>query len=52
MEKIKTEKEYNVVIERIEELLGIVNNQTPIDDKDSIELERLSGLAENKVTKS
>lgn len=41
MIKIKTEKEYNVVMERIEELLGIVNNETPIDNKDSIELGKI-----------
>ncbi|MDH6306813.1 antitoxin component HigA of HigAB toxin-antitoxin module [Parabacteroides sp. PF5-5] len=46
MIKIKTEKEYHVVMERIEELLGIVNNETLIDSKDSIELELLSSLVE------
>lgn len=46
MAKIKSEKKYNVVIERIEELLAIVNNETPIDDKDSVELELLSSLVE------
>lgn len=46
MAKIKTEKEYNVIMERIEELLSIVNNETPIDNKDSIELELLSSLVE------
>lgn len=46
MTKIKTEKEYNVVMERIEELLDVVNNETSIDNKDSIELELLSSLVE------
>jgi HTH-type transcriptional regulator/antitoxin HigA len=46
MAKIKSEKEYNVVMERIEELLRIVNNKTSIDDKDSIELDLLSNLVE------
>ena len=46
MAKIKNEKEYNVVMERIEELLGIVNDETPIDDKNLIELDILSNLVE------
>lgn len=46
MAKINTEKEYNVVMERIEELLAIVDNETSIDNKDSIELELLSNLVE------
>jgi len=46
MAKIKNEKEYNVVMERIEMLLSVVNNETPVHYKESIELELLSGLIE------
>ncbi|MDR1161883.1 MAG: XRE family transcriptional regulator [Tannerellaceae bacterium] len=46
MTKIKNETEYNVIMERIEELLSVVNNETSIDDKDVIELDLLSNLVE------
>ena len=46
MTRIKNEKEYEVIMERIEELLGIVTNETPIDNKYSIELDLLSNLVE------
>ena len=46
MAKIKNEQEYNAVMERIEVLLGVVNGKTPVDYKESIELELLSGLVE------
>jgi len=41
---IKTEKQYNVACERIEELLKVVGNDTPVDDKNFIELDLLSDL--------
>jgi HTH-type transcriptional regulator/antitoxin HigA len=41
---IKTEKQYNVACARIEELLKVVGNDTPTDDKDFIELDLLSDL--------
>jgi HTH-type transcriptional regulator/antitoxin HigA len=41
---IKTEKQYNAACERIEELLKIVGNDTPADDKNFIELDLLSDL--------
>lgn len=44
MTKIETEKQYKVVCERVEELLKVVNNNTPPDDKNFIELELLSNL--------
>lgn len=44
MTKIGTEKQYKVVCERVEELLKVVNNNTPPDDKNFIELELLSNL--------
>jgi len=39
------ESEYNAIMERIEELLGLVNGDTPKDDKNFIELNVLSELA-------
>jgi len=44
MAKIKTEKQYRGASERVEELLKIVGNDTPIDDKYYIELDLLSDL--------
>lgn len=44
MTKIETEKQYKVVCERVEELLKAVNNNTPPDDKNFIELDLLSNL--------
>lgn len=44
MTKIETEKQYKVVCERVEELLKVVNNNTPPDDKNFIELDLLSNL--------
>ncbi|MDR0749573.1 MAG: helix-turn-helix domain-containing protein [Tannerellaceae bacterium] len=41
---IKTEKQYNAACSRIEELLKVVGNDTPADDKDFIELDLLSDL--------
>ena len=41
---IKNEKQYDVACARIEELLQIVGNDTPIDDKNFIELDLLSDL--------
>ena len=41
---IKNEKQYNATCARIEELLKIVGNDTPIDDKNFIELDLLSDL--------
>jgi HTH-type transcriptional regulator/antitoxin HigA len=41
---IKNEKQYNVACARIEELLRVVGNETPPDDKNFIELDLLSDL--------
>jgi HTH-type transcriptional regulator/antitoxin HigA len=41
---IKTEKQYNAACARIEELLKLVGNETPTDDKNFIELDLLSDL--------
>jgi len=44
MAVIKTEQQYNKAIERIEELLLVVGNETPTDDKNFVELDLLSEL--------
>lgn len=44
MVKIKTENQYEKAIERVEELLQVVNNETPETDKNFIELDLLSNL--------
>ena len=44
MRSIKTKKEYEVLCTRIDELLLVVGNDTPADDKDFIELDLLSDL--------
>ena len=44
MAKIKTEKQYKAACARIEELLKVVSNDTPTDDKDFIELDLISDL--------
>ena len=41
---IKTENQYNKAIERIEELLLVVGNDTSPDDKNFVELDLLSEL--------
>lgn len=44
MRTIKTQKEYNAVCERIDDLLQVVGNDTPANDKNFIELDLLSDL--------
>lgn len=44
MKGIQTEKQYSATCERIDELLKIVNNETPEEDKNFIELDLLSDL--------
>ena len=44
MRTIKTKKEYQAICERIEELLNLVDNDTPASDKNFIELNLLSDL--------
>lgn len=44
MARIKTEKQYKVVCARIEELLKVVSNDTPTDDKNFLELDLISDL--------
>ena len=44
MARIKSKEQYERTLERIEELLLIVDNDTSLDDKNSVELELLSNL--------
>lgn len=44
MTKIKNERQYTATMERIEELLPLVTNETPLADKNLVELELLSNL--------
>ncbi len=44
MTKITTETAYKATMERIEELLLLVDESTPLEDKNLIELELLSNL--------
>lgn len=41
---VKTREEYEWAMARVEELLPLVNDDTPKDDPNSIELEKLSNL--------
>ncbi len=47
MTTIKTEAAYNAAMERIEELILLVDDNTPLDDKHLIELDLLSGLVDD-----
>ena len=44
MTKIENELQYNAFMERIEELLPLVTDNTPLTDKNLMELELLSNL--------
>ena len=44
MTKIENEIQYNAFMERIEELLPLVTDDTPLTDKNLVELELLSNL--------
>lgn len=44
MERIKTEKQYKAACTKIEELLKVVGNDTPTDDKNFLELDLISDL--------
>lgn len=44
MTRIENETQYSAVMERVEELLQIVGEETPSDDRNSIELVLLSNL--------
>lgn len=44
MTKIENQAQYEWVVKRVEELLPLVNDNTPLNDPHSIELELLSNL--------
>ena len=44
MVQIKSEKQYKAACERINELLKIVSNDTPVDDKNMLVLDLISDL--------
>lgn len=44
MAKIENEKQYKWAVNRVEELLPLVNENTPLDTPESIELELLSNM--------
>jgi len=44
MAKIENEIQYNWALNRVEELLPMVNDNTPLDNPNSIELELLSNM--------
>ena len=44
MTKIEIKVQYELAIKRVEELLPLVDDNTPLDDPNSIELELLSNL--------
>ena len=46
MAKIQNETAYKAAMERIEELLPLVDDDTPLSDKNLIELDLLSALVE------
>lgn len=46
MAKIQNEIAYMAAMERIEELLPLVDDDTPLTDRNLIELDLLSGLVE------
>lgn len=46
MAKITTKTVYDATMERIEELLPLVNDNTPSSDKNAIELDLLTAMVE------
>lgn len=44
MEKIDNMKQYEWAVNRVEELLPLVDENTPLDDPNSMELEKLSNM--------
>ena len=46
MAQIKSEAAYRAALQRIEELLPLVNDQTPVDDKNYLELDMISDMVE------
>jgi len=50
MAKIKDEKQYQIILKRVEALMEIVNEDTPSNDPNFIELDLLADLAEEYET--
>jgi len=46
MAKIKDEKQYQIILKRVEALMDIVTEDTPPSDPDFVELDLLADLAE------
>lgn len=46
MAELKNETQYEAMMQRIEDLLKVVSNDTPVTDRFYIELDVISGLAE------
>ena len=46
MAKIKDEKQYQIILKRVEELMNIVTEETPSNDPAFVELDLLADLAE------
>jgi len=46
MAELENEEQYEVMLERIEELLPLVSNETPVNDRNMIELVVISNLVE------
>ncbi|MBP3287113.1 MAG: helix-turn-helix domain-containing protein [Prevotella sp.] len=46
MAQIKSEAAYRAALQRIEELLPLVNDETPTDDKNYLELDMISDMVE------
>ena len=52
MTKIETKDQYDRAVQRVEELLPLITDKTPLDDPNSIELELLSNLVAEYSTLS
>ena len=50
MAQLKNEAAYRVALQRIDELLPLVNDSTPVDDRNYIELDMISDLVEEYET--
>ncbi len=46
MAELKTENQYEVLLERIEELLPLISNETPASDRNLVELDIISDMVE------
>ena len=50
MAQLKNKAAYKVALQRIDELLPLVNDSTPVDDRNYIELDMISDLVEEYET--